>query len=135
MSYQKPLPKPNADTQPFWDGCCEHKLRFQKCKACGHIRWPAGVVCPRCHSQEAEWVESSGKGKAYSFAVFHTVYEPSFARDVPYVVAIIELEDGPHFLSNIVGCPPGEVRCDMPLELVWEDVTPEFSLPKFRPVK
>jgi uncharacterized protein len=135
MSYNKPLPKPNADTQPFWDSCREHKLRFQKCKVCGYVRWPAALICPKCHSQEAEWVEVSGKGKVYSYTVFHAVYEPSFAQEVPYVVAVIDLEGGTHFLSNVIGCKPNEVYCDMPVELVWEDATPEFNLPKFRPVK
>lgn len=135
MDYNKPLPRPNADTRPFWEGCRQHKLLFQKCAACGYVRWPAAVICPRCHSKESAWIESVGKGKIYTYTVFHEVYQPSFARDVPYTVAVIALDDGPRFLSNIIGCPPAEVRIDMPVEVAWEDVTPEFSLPKFRPVK
>jgi uncharacterized OB-fold protein len=76
---------------------------------------------------------ASGKGKIYTFAVYHRAYHPGFQKDLPYVTAVIELEEGPHFLSNIIGCKTDEVRCDMPVEVVWEDINEEFSLPKFKP--
>lgn len=134
MKYQKPLPQPNADTRPFWDGCKEHQLRFQKCGNCGHVRWPPAIICPMCHSRETEWIVASGRGKTYTFAVSHHAFHKAFENDIPYVVAIVELEEGPHLLTNIVGCSPEEVRCDMPVEVTWEDITREFSLPKFKPV-
>jgi Predicted nucleic-acid-binding protein containing a Zn-ribbon len=87
-----------------------------------------------CYSYDTEWIVASGRGKVYTFAVYHQVYHESFRNDIPYVTAVIELEEGPHILSNIVGCSIDQVRCDMPVEVVWEDVTEEFSLPKFRPV-
>ena len=133
MSYDKPLPRPNTDTKPFWDGCKQHELRFQRCGDCGHVRWPASIVCPQCYSSDTEWIVASGKGKVYTFAIFHQVYHPAFADDVPYLTASVELEEGPRLLTNIVGCPPDEVRCDMPVEVAWDDVTEDFSLPKFRP--
>ena len=133
MAYEKPLPQPNADTKPFWDGCKEHQLRFQKCRDCGHVRWPASIICPMCYSHDADWIASIAKGKVYTFVVYHQAYHPAFEGDLPYVVAIVELEEGPHILTNIVGCNPDDVRCDMPVEIAWQDITEEFSLPNFKP--
>jgi len=133
-SYDKPLPKINEDNKEFWKGCREHKLRFQKCTDCGHIRWPASLICPRCHSRETEWIPASGRGKVYTFVVYHVAYHSGFAEELPYVVATVELEEGPHLLTNVVGCSPDEVTCDMQVEVTWEDITEEFSLPKFRKV-
>ncbi|MBW2059965.1 MAG: Zn-ribbon domain-containing OB-fold protein [Deltaproteobacteria bacterium] len=133
MTYEKPLPRPDADTKAFWEGCQRHELRFQKCRSCGHVRWPASILCPTCYSEETEWITASGRGKVYTFVVYHTAYHKAFASDLPYVTASIELEEGPRLLSNIVGCDPQEVRCDMDVEVTWEDINEEFSLPKFKP--
>jgi uncharacterized OB-fold protein len=133
MAYTKPLPQPDADTRPFWEGCKKHELRFQKCSKCGHVRWPPSILCPACHATDTAWIKASGKGTVYTFAVYHRAFHKAFQDDIPYVTAAIELEEGPRLLSNIVGCRPEEVYCDMPVEVTWEDVTKEFSLPKFRP--
>ncbi len=133
MPFSKPLPRPNADTQPFWDACRKHELRFQKCLGCEHVRWPASIICPSCYSRETEWIKVSGKGTVYTFTIYHHAFHPSFKEDIPYVAAIIQLKEGPHFLSNIVGCDPDTVCCDMPVEVTWEDVDETFSLPKFKP--
>jgi len=133
VEYNKPLPNINGDNKEFWTGCKTHELRFQKCKACGHVRWPASVICPMCYSKDTEWAVAKGKGRVYSFAVYHVAYHPGFENDLPYVVADVELEEGPRLLTNIVGCRPDEVKCDMLVEVTWEDITEEFSLPKFKP--
>ncbi len=135
MTYEKPLPQPDADTRPFWEGSKEHQLRFQKCRNCAHVRWPPSIICPMCYSSDTDWIAASGKGKVYTFAVFHRAYHKAFEKDIPYVTASVELEEGPRLLTNIVGCAPGEVECDMPVEVVWEDIKEEFSLPKFKPVR
>ena len=133
MSYNKPLPRPNPDTQPFWDACQQHELRFQKCLDCDHVRWPASIICPSCYSKETERIKASGKGTVYTFTVYHHAFHPAFKEDIPYVTAIIELEEGPHLLSNIVNCDPETVYCDMPVEVTWDDVDENYSLPKFKP--
>lgn len=135
MAYQKPLPVPNADNRLFWDGCKKHKLLFQKCLSCGLVRWPPSIICPGCHSDDTGVIEATGKGKIYTYAVYHQAYHPGFESEVPYVTAVIELEEGPHFLSNIIGCESDQIECDMPVEVVWEDITEEFSLPKFKPIR
>ena len=133
MTYRKPLPQPNADDRFFWEGCKRHQLLFQKCRDCGHVRWPAAIFCPQCHSDETEVITSAGKGILYTYAVYHRAYHPGFADDIPYVTAVVALDEGPHLLSNLVGYTPDALKCDMPLLVVWEDITPDFALPKFRP--
>ena len=133
MDDKKPLPVPNADTQPFWKGCREHELRFQKCKDCGFVLWPPSVICPQCLSKGHDMITASGKGRIFTFAVYHHADHPAFEHELPYVVAIIELEEGVRFLSNIVECRPEQIKCEMPVEVVWEDVTKEVRLPKFKP--
>ena len=135
MAYNKPLPEPDGDTKPFWNNCKEHKFTLQKCKECDHVRWPPSVICPQCHSRQIEWKEAEGSGKVYSYVVYHQPFHPAFKDDLPYVVAVVELKEGPHILTNITGCGHKEVKCDMTVELTWEDVTEEFSLPKFQPAR
>ena len=132
-TYAKLLPFVDEDTAPFWEYCKKHELRMQKCTQCGHVRYPPGIVCPKCHSMEAEWTKLSGKGKVYSFSIYHQIYHESFSNDIPYAVAIINLDEGPGFISNITGCKLEDIKIDMPVEVYFEDVTDEFALPKFKP--
>jgi uncharacterized OB-fold protein len=134
IKYDKPLPNPTAETKPFWDYCKQHELRMQKCTQCGHIRSYGSGICPQCSSTDNEWVKFSGKGKVYSFSIVHYVYNKAFANDVPYAVASIELEHGVRMLSNIIGCKMEDITVDMPVEVVFEDITEEYTLPKFRPI-
>ena len=131
--FEKPLPNPTVEAQPFWDYCKKHELRMQKCSQCDHIRYPSSIVCPKCHSMKAEWVRLSGKGKVFSFTIFQYVYNKAFSDDIPYVAASIELEEGTRMLSNIIRCKPDDIRIDMPVEVEFEDVTDECTLPKFKP--
>ena len=133
MKLAKPLPKINADTQTFWDGCRQHVFRIQKCGDCGHLRWPPAFLCPNCLSKNTQWIAASGRGPVYSYAVYHVAFDPAFQEDLPYVVALVTLEEGPHILSNIVGCDPHKVICDMPVEVIWNEATESVTLPKFRP--
>ncbi len=134
-NYTKPLPIINEETKPYWEYCKKHKLRMQKCTQCGHIRFPISNICPECHSLESQWVQLSGKGSIYSFTVYRVAYHPAFKDDIPYVLAIIQLAEEPRMESNIIGCQPEEVRIDMPVEVSFEDVTDQVSLPKFRPAR
>ncbi len=131
--YNKPLPVIDAETQPFWEYCKKHELRMQKCQQCGYIRFPISIVCPKCSAMEFEWALLSGKGRVYSFTTYRVAYHPAFKDDIPYVVAIIQLTEGPRMESNIVGCRVEDVKIDMPVMVSFEDVTEQVSLPKFRP--
>jgi uncharacterized OB-fold protein len=130
----KPLPVPTAGSLPFWDGCRRHELLLPHCRDCRAPWFPPAALCPRCLGTNWDWTRSSGRGRVYSFVVYHRVYHPGFAKDVPYVVALVELDEGPRFMSNIVDCSPAEVRCDMPVEVVFEAASEGVVLPKFRPI-
>ncbi|MCC7273772.1 MAG: OB-fold domain-containing protein [Alphaproteobacteria bacterium] len=133
-AYGKPLPVPDADSRHFWAGCRSHRLLLQRCRSCGTHRFPAGALCPACRSREADWIESRGRGTVFSWiTVRHPVPRDVYAADVPYVVALVDLEEGVRMATNIVGCAPEEVTAGMPVEVAFEDVTAEISLPRFRP--
>ena len=133
MAYEKPLPVINEDNAAYWEYAREHQLRMQKCANCGHIRFPVSIVCPRCHSLETEWTRLSGKGKVYSYIIYRQAYHPAYKDDIPYVVAIIQLDEGPRMESNLTDCRLDDIKIGMPVKLYFDDVTEEISLPKFRP--
>ena len=131
--YAKPIPTPSEDSRPYWEATKTHEMKLQQCRACGAFRFPPAEVCPECTSEDYEWKPVSGKGRVFSFVIYHRAYHPGFQEELPYVVAVIELDEGPRMLSNVIGCKPEEVRCDMPVEVTYEDITDEMTLPKFRP--
>ena len=132
--YKKPLPISTVEQEPFWEYCRKHELRMQKCPDCGYIRFPSSIICPNCHSMaEAEWVRLSGKGKVFSFVTFRYAYNKTFAEDIPYAIASVELEEGPRMMSDIVGCSIEDIKVGMPLEVYFDDVTDGVTLPKFKP--
>jgi uncharacterized protein len=133
-TYGKPLPGVDEENKPFWEFCKQHELRVQKCEQCGKLFYPSSMMCPSCQSMKSEWVKLSGKGRVYSFIKVRRATHPGFAKEVPYIAAIIETEEGPRLISNVIGCNADEVKIDMPVEVVFEDVTKEISLPKFKPV-
>ena len=132
--YKKPLPQATGWSKPFWEGAKKHKLLLQKCKRCGAINHPPYLFCGECMDEDFEWIESTGKGKLYTFTVTIVAAPPAFAADVPYVVGMVNLEEGVRMLSNIVECEPESLSCDMDVEVVFDDVTDEITLPRFRPL-
>jgi uncharacterized protein len=126
-----PLPKPSIETEPFWAAVQERKLMMPKCDACGTVAFPPTVACSACAKTGFTWTPMSGEGKVYSFVVYHRVYHPAFAGKVPYVVAVVELNEGPRIISNIVNMPPAEVGCEMPVHVVYEEVRDGYLIPKF----
>lgn len=134
MSVERILPAPDADSKLFWEGCREHRLKFQQCAECGEVRWPPSILCPGCHSQDTRWIEASGRGVIYTFAVYHQAFHPAFKGKLPYVVAVVKLDEGPMLLTNIVGRSPDSLACEMPVQVEWDDISEEYSLPKFRPI-
>jgi len=133
--YQKPIPVASPESKPYWDALRQHRLLIPRCASCGHRWFPPSLLCPNCNSADTTWSEVAGRGKVFSYVVFHRVYHPGFAGEVPYVVALVELEEGPRMLSNIVGIPPEQVACEMPVRVVFEDITGEATLPKFVPLR
>jgi len=129
--YDKPLPTITDLNRDFWEGCKQGRLRMQKCSACAHIRYPISHVCPRCLSYEFQWTDLSGRGSVFSYIVFHQIYNKAFAQDVPYNVALVQLEEGPRMYSNVVGVPNDAVKVGDHVQVLFEAVTPEVTLPRF----
>jgi uncharacterized protein len=132
---KKPIPVPDEATCPFFEGARRHELMLQRCGLCGTATWPVKPRCSNCFSAEIDWVPASGKGTLYTFTLMHQVYDPAFADEVPYNVSVVELEEGVRFTTNIVGCQNADLRIGMPLEVTFEDVTDEITLPKFKPAR
>lgn len=129
----KPTPRPAPESLPYWQAAREHRLSLPRCQACARYWFPPSRTCPHCLSADLAFETVSGRGKIYSFVTFHRVYHPAFETEVPYVVALVELEEGPRLLTNLLEIEPQDVRCDMPVEVVFDDVDPDTTLPKFRP--
>jgi hypothetical protein len=133
-TYRKPLPRVDEESRGWWEALQRHELYVQRCRACATTRLPPRAVCPACLSSDVEWVRATGRGTIYSFTVTHQNQAPGFREELPYVLAIVELAEGPRIMTNVVGCAPDDVRIGTPVEVVFDDVTPEVTLAKFRPV-
>lgn len=131
------LPVPDSETAPYWEAAAEGRLIVKRCTACGHTFLYPRSACPRCWSTDTEWVTSSGRGSVYSFTVVHRNDLPPFRDRLPYVVAVVELEEGPRLTTNIEGCDPDDVRCGISVEVEFRtEVDAEgetLSVPVFRP--
>ncbi len=128
-----PIPVPTPASAPFWQATREHRLLLQRCNE-GHVFYYARTHCPECLSNEWEWFEASGKGRLYSYTVARRPQSPDFAEDVPYIIAAISLAEGPRMTSLLVDADPDNVVMDGPVEVTWQDVSDEISMPYFRPV-
>jgi len=135
---RKPLPQLNAVTRPFWEAAARGQLTMPRCRYCSAFTWPPLPSCGECGSAALEWTRLSGRGMVYSFTVIRQIVGGPSARafepDIPYVVAWIDLEEGPRLVSNIVGCPIEQVTIGMAVEVVLEQASAEIWLPKFKPL-
>ena len=133
QAYAKPLPVPDSESTPFWDGMREGKLMLQRCTSSGEFLFPPVTFCPGS-LERPEWSQASGRGTVFSWIVVrHPVPRDLYADDVPYVVALIDLEEGCRMTGNLVDCVPEDVKAGMPVTLGFNRVTPEITLPVFRP--
>jgi len=127
------VPVANFDTQPFWDGCARGELLLQRCGGCGALRHPPSPICPICLSAKHEWVAASGRGTVYTFVVVRETRARGWDKMVPYVVAVIALEEGPRMLSNLVNVAPEAVKIEMPVEVTFAELDGTTKLPLFQP--
>ena len=131
--YRKPLPRISVGNEPYWEAAKRHELRVQRCNSCGKIFHPIAPHCQHCWSEDFGWEKLSGKGKVNAFTVYHQPFHEAYTDDVPYNVVEVELEEGPRFISNLVGIDNKDIEIGMSVEAVFEDVTDEVTLIKFRP--
>jgi uncharacterized protein len=134
-SHPKPLPVVTDESRPFWEGCRQGKLLLQYCDQCRRHQFYPRLYCMQCGSASLSWIEASGRGVIYSYTIIHQNKSPEFAQDTPYNVAIVQLEEGPRMMSNIVDISPAELRIDLPVTIIFDAVTDSISLPRFKPTK
>jgi uncharacterized OB-fold protein len=132
---QRPLPAPDASTEPYWAAAREGRLVMPRCIDCGHFHFYPKTLCPACSSPRLEWTACSGRAEVYSYTVVHRAPSPAFAADVPYVVAAIALEEGPHLMSSVINCPPDAVHVGMPVRVAFRRASDEITLPVFEPIE
>lgn len=128
----KIVPEPNELTAPYWSAAHERRLVIQRCE-CGHLSHPPVASCPVCHASAFTWAQMSGRGKVYAFTwVNHSVH-PVSAGAVPYIIVLVELEEGPRILTNLRNCDVQDVRVGLPVQVLFEDVSDTIALPQFEP--
>ena len=128
------LPRPTPESAPFWQGCCDHKLLLQFCTSCGTYQFYPRVICANCMSEQIEWRAASGRGTVETYTRVTRAISEAYAADVPYVIALITLAEGPRMMSNVIGCDVESVKCGLAVEVVFERWSAEITMPKFRPI-
>ena len=132
--YAGPVPVPTPESRPFWAAARRHVLELPFCKACGKAHYYPRAVCPHCLSLDLEWRPVSGKGVLHTFTVVHRG-QKDFPLGTPYIMAVVELAEGPRMMTNLVGLAPdaAALRIGLPVEVVFQDVSEDIALPHFRP--
>ncbi|MFI5317226.1 MAG: Zn-ribbon domain-containing OB-fold protein [Myxococcota bacterium] len=132
--FSGPLPQPDDDlVAAFWEHCARGELRFQRCSGCGTWRHLPRLRCARCGSPEFSWERSSGRGRVHSWTVTHQTPIRAFAARAPFAVLVVELDEGVRMVAGLVEADPKVLRLELPVEVVFERVSPEWALPQFRP--
>jgi uncharacterized OB-fold protein len=132
VALDKPLPTVDDLNRPFWDAARAGELRMQRCRACGHIRFPVMERCPRCLSCDATWDALSGRGEVYAKIVYHRAFSPAFAPDTPYNVVLAQLDEGPRMYGNVIGAANDSIHVGDRIVVVFDEVSDEIAVPRFR---
>lgn len=133
--WNKPLPTIVGETRPFWESCRRGDLVIQRCDRCSEYQFYPRGICAHCWSADIKWVKASGKGTVWTFTVTYQNRTHGFAQDVPYVLALVELEEGVKMFSNIIECDPRDVKIGMPVEVTFVRATDRISVPYFKPAR
>ena len=134
-SASRPAPAPavNPETREYWTATAEGRLLLKRCLDCGSVIWYPRALCPDCGSLRTEWFAAAGRGTVYSYTLNHRG-QGAYAQAGPYVLAYVELDEGPRMMTNIVGAQAGELAVGLPVEVVFDDTGEGSALPRFRPV-
>ena len=119
---KRPLPKPTSDTQHFWDGCAQGELRYQQCTACGVVQLIPRAFCEHCKSRELAWKVSSRQGTLLSFTVVHRAPLPVFQANAPYVIAMVDMDEGFRLMANVKDGASQALRIDQPVRIGFVEV-------------
>ena len=136
QEYKKPIPRAQPESDLYWQKAKGRELWLRRCNACGEAYFYPRDISPCCFSKDTSWIRASGKASLFTYSIVHRAPQPGFADDVPFVPAIVELEEGPRMATNVVGIEeptPEKLQIGMPLEVTFEDISDTIALPKFRP--
>lgn len=133
MSEQGIEPIPDESSAPYWEGIRNGKLLLQRCKACGTLQFYPRSMCVACLTPDPDWVEATGRGNIHTFSTVHRTSDERFSHLVPYILAIVELDEGPRMMARILARSQEQIRCDDPVRLVFEK-TGNYTLPQFVPL-
>lgn len=128
------LPTPEGDTRPFWDAAADGQLLLRRCDDCDTTHFYPRPFCPRCWSSNVAWMTATGRATLYTWSVVHSNDLPPFGDRVPYVAAVVDLEEGPRMMTNVVDCDPADLRIGMELVVTFEQRTDDLTVPLFRPL-
>jgi len=131
MSYDKLVPTPTPDSQPYWDGLKEHRLRLQKCADCGKVRHYPRPMCDACWSMNTEWIDAVGTGAVHSWTITHYAFHPGWKGDLPYVLLTVDLSEGVRMNAQARRIPDAALRVGLPVKVGYETVTEALTLPVF----
>lgn len=134
MIAERPLPLPDDATAPFWEACHRHEFVMQRCAACKRLRFPPRPMCPHCQSFDCEWSPVSGRGTVFSFVVAHAPVLPAFQSRVPFPVLLVELDEDPglRMIGNLLGGPSEALRIGARVEVAFEQIAPDVTLPQWK---
>lgn len=138
LDVTKPLPAITTEAKPFWDAAAQQQLKIQRCQDCKAWVWTPRPSCNECGSEKVDWNLMSGRGEVYSFTVIRQVVgraaSKAFEPDIPYVIAWVDLDEGPRLITNIIGCPVEAVTLGMKVTVQFEKASEQIWLPKFKPI-
>ncbi len=130
---EKFLPQSRPGTETYWNACRQHELLIQRCSECGTHQFYPRIFCTSCSSKAVDWVPASGHGKVLTWTVVRRAVSAAYAADVPYIIALIELQEGPVMMSKVSSCEPESVCSGMAVEVSFEDWSEQVSMPVFIP--
>jgi uncharacterized OB-fold protein len=137
LDVRKPMPAITNAAKAFWDAAAQQQLSIQRCQDCRAWVWTPRPSCNECGSQKLDWTPTSGKGEIYSFTVIRQVVgraaSKAFEPDIPYVIAWVDLDEGPRLITNVIGCPVEDVKMGMKVTVQFEKASEKIWLPKFKP--
>ena len=132
--WNKPLPTNAGETKVFWDGCKKGELIIQQCNSCNEYQFYPRGICSNCWTTDIKWVHSTGRGKVWTYTITYQNRTPGFAEDVPYVLALVELDEGVKMFTNIIECDPKEVKIGMDVEVTFVRANNFITIPYFKPI-
>jgi uncharacterized OB-fold protein len=131
VNYEKLVPSPTPETQPYWDGLREHRLRLQTCADCGKVRHYPRPMCDACWSMNTNWINASGRGSVHSWTITHYAFHPGFKGDLPYILLTVDLPEGLRMNAQTRGIEASALRVGVPVKLAFDTVKPDLTLPVF----